>query len=47
VEGFRVIRQNYSIPFIRFSASPFHSYDWRLYAEDPEKYFRRMDLRAS
>ncbi|MGA0112654.1 MAG: cellulase family glycosylhydrolase [Chthoniobacterales bacterium] len=44
VEGFRIIREDYDIPFIRFAASPFHSYDWRLYAEDPEEYFRRMDL---
>jgi hypothetical protein len=44
VEGFRVIREDYDIPFIRFAASPFHSYDWRLYPEDPEEYFRRMDL---
>ena len=44
VEGFRTIREDYDIPFIRFAAGPFHSRDWRLYAEDPEEYFRRMDL---
>ena len=44
VEGFRTIREDYDIPFIRFATGPFFSRDWRLYAEDPEEYFRRMDL---
>lgn len=44
VEGFRMLREDYDIPFIRFAASPFHPGDWKLYAENPEEYFRRMDL---
>lgn len=44
VEGFRILRADYQIPFIRFAASPFHGSDWKLYAENPNEYFRRLDL---
>jgi len=44
IEGFRILREDYDIPFIRFAASPYHPGDWKLYAENPEEYFRRMDL---
>jgi hypothetical protein len=44
VEGFRILREKYQIPFIRFAACPYGSKDWKLYAENPEEYFRRMDL---
>lgn len=43
VEGFRSLREDYRIPFIRFAACPYGSRDWKLYAEQPEEYFRRMD----
>jgi endo-1,4-beta-mannosidase len=44
VEGFRILREDYQIPFIRFAASPYLGRDWKLYAENPEEYFRRLDL---
>ena len=44
VEGFRILREKYQIPFIRFAACPYGSKDWKLYAENPQEYFRRMDL---
>jgi len=43
VEGFRVLREEYGIPFIRFSACSFGSKGWKLYTENPEEYFRRFD----
>lgn len=44
VEGFRILRKDYQIPFIRFAACPYGSRDWKLYAENPNEYFRRLDL---
>jgi len=44
VEGFRTLREDYRIPFIRFAACPYGTEGWRLYADNPEEYFRRMDL---
>ena len=44
VEGFRILREDYQIPFIRFAACPYSGRDWKLYAENPEEYFRRLDL---
>ena len=44
VEGFRILKKEYNIPYIRFMACPFHHYGWALYAENPDEYFRRMDL---
>jgi len=44
IEGFRILREKYDIPFIRFAACPYGSKDWELYAGNPEEYFRRMDL---
>ena len=43
-EGFRILKQDYGIPFIRFSAGPYAHTDWKLYVEDPEEYLRRFDL---
>lgn len=44
VEGFRILREDYNIPFIRFAACPYSAQNWKLYAENPDEYFRRMDL---
>ena len=43
VEGFRVLREEYGIPFIRFSGCSYGSKCWKLYTENPEEYFRRFD----
>ena len=43
VEGFRILKEDYKIPYIRFMAGPFDHRGWALYAENPEEYFRRMD----
>lgn len=44
VEGFGILRKQYRIPFIRFAACPYGAQEWKLYSENPEEYFRRMDL---
>jgi endo-1,4-beta-mannosidase len=44
VEGFRILREDYQVPFIRFAACPYLGSKWKLYAENPQEYFRRMDL---
>ena len=44
VEGFRILKENYKIPYIRFMACPFDHRGWALYTENPDEYFRRMDL---
>lgn len=44
VEGFRMLREDYGIPYIRFMAGPYAHTGWQLYRDDPEAYFRRMDL---
>jgi hypothetical protein len=44
VEGFRILKQDYQIPFIRFMAGPYAHTGWKLYVEDPQEYFRRFDL---
>lgn len=44
VEGFRILKEDYSIPFIRFMAGPYAHQGWRLYLDNPDDYFRRMDL---
>ena len=44
VEGFRILKDGYGIPYVRFMAGPFDHRGWALYAENPEEYFRRMDL---
>lgn len=43
-EGLRILKQNYGIPYIRFSAGPFAHTGWTLYEEDPEEYLRRFDV---
>jgi hypothetical protein len=43
-EGLRILKQDYDIPFIRFSAGPFAHTGWKLYVEDPEEYLRRFDV---
>ena len=43
-EGFRILKQDYGIPFIRFSAGPYAHTGWKLYIEDPEEYLRRFDV---
>jgi hypothetical protein len=42
-EGFRVLREQYEIPFVRFAACPFAHSGWELYRSEPEEYFRRLD----
>ena len=44
VEGFRILKEDYDIPFIRFNAGAFAHSGWKLYTDNPEEYFRRMDL---
>lgn len=44
VEGFRILRDNYGIPFVRLAGSPFAHAEWKLYDRNPQEYFRRMDL---
>jgi hypothetical protein len=44
VEGFRILKQDYSIPYIRFMACPFGHAQWSLYLENKDEYFRRMDM---
>jgi len=41
-EGFDELAKR-GIPFIRFNAGGFWPKEWRLYREEPEAYFRRMD----
>ena len=43
-EGFRILKQDYGIPFIRLSGGPFAHTSWKLYVEDPEEYLRRFDV---
>jgi len=43
-EGFRILKQDYGIPFIRFSAGPYAHTQWKLYVEEPEEYLRRFDV---
>ena len=42
-EGFRALRQDYHIPFVRFMACGYWPVDWRLYQEDRDEHFRRLD----
>jgi arylsulfatase A-like enzyme len=32
------------IPFVRFAVGAFHARDWKLYLDQPEEYFHRLDL---
>jgi hypothetical protein len=43
-EGLRILKQDYEIPFIRFSAGPFAHTGWTFYKENPEEYLRRFDV---
>jgi endo-1,4-beta-mannosidase len=43
VEGFKILKEH-KIPYIRFRAGPYSHMRWKLYAENPKEYFRRMDL---
>ena len=42
-DGFRVLREKYDIPFIRFAACGFWPVEWKLYRTDPDRYFALMD----
>mgnify|MGYP001219923020 FL=1 len=42
-EGFAELARR-KIPFIRFMCGGFWPKDWRLYRENPNEYFRRLDL---
>lgn len=42
-EGFRILREKYDIPFIRFNAGGYWPTQWQLYLNDKEKYFEIMD----
>lgn len=42
-EGFRILKEDYSIPFIRFMGGSFSHADWALYTDNPAEYFRRFD----
>lgn len=43
VSGFRILKQRYQIPFVRFMAGPYAHTGWKLYLDQPEEYFRRFD----
>lgn len=43
VEGFRVLKKDYQIPFLRFMAGPYAHTGWQLYVDDPETYFAKFD----
>ena len=43
-EGFRILKEEYHIPFIRFMAGPYSHQGWRFYLDDPDEYFRRLDM---
>jgi hypothetical protein len=43
-EGFRILRGDYKIPYIRFMAGPFDHRGWALYDQHPQDYFQRLDL---
>lgn len=43
-DGFRILREEYRIPFIRFMAGPFGYSGWELYDRHPDDYFARLDL---
>jgi len=43
-EGFRILKQDYGIPFVRLNGGPFAHTGWKLYVEDPEEYLRRFDV---
>ena len=42
-EGFKILKEQYNIPFIRFMAGGYWPIDWDLYFEDKEKYFKLLD----
>ncbi len=42
-EGFRILREKYNIPFIRFNAGGFWPSDWKLYLTNRKKYFQLFD----
>jgi len=42
-DGFRALRQQYDIPFIRFNAGGFWPRNWKLYKTDKQRYFALMD----
>lgn len=43
IEGFKVLKENYKIPFVRFMAGPYAHTGWRLYMDDPDTYFAKFD----
>jgi endo-1,4-beta-mannosidase len=44
VKGFRILREDYQIPFIRFMASGYGHSSWKLFDKKPDEFFARMDL---
>ena len=44
VKGFRILRTDYQIPYIRFMASGFGSASWKMFDQNPEQFFGLMDL---
>ena len=43
-EGFRILKQDYGIPFVRLNGGPYAHTGWKMYVEDPEEYLRRFDV---
>jgi hypothetical protein len=43
-KGFRILREDFQIPFIRYMACGYGHRSWKLYDQNPEEYFSRMDL---
>ena len=44
MDGFRILRQKYNIPSIRFQGGAYGQPDWKLHTDNPREYFRRFDL---
>ncbi len=43
IDGFRILKEDYKIPFVRFMAGPYAHTDWHLYVDDPDAYFAKLD----
>ncbi len=43
-EGFRILKQDYGIPFVRLNGGQYAHTGWKMYVEDPEEYLRRFDV---
>jgi len=44
VKGFRILKRDYNVPYIRFNGGAYAHTGWALYRDHPDEYFRRFDL---